>query len=95
MLESYIVKNAKLGRGSAGIPSVVLVVEGGPGTVGTVYEAVSKEIPGVIIKQSGRAADTLVYALTISDQLKALQKTGKVHKRSINGVQMPTKQNGI
>ena len=24
-----------------------------------------------------------------------IQKTGKVHKRSINGIQMPTKQNAI
>ena len=43
-LENHIIKHAKFAKnaGKCGIPSVVLVVEGGPGTVGTVLAAVSK-----------------------------------------------------
>ncbi|XP_019633707.1 PREDICTED: transient receptor potential cation channel subfamily M member 2-like [Branchiostoma belcheri] len=43
------------------IPVVLLVVEGGPGTLKNTKEAVEKKIPAVIIDGSGRAADVIAY----------------------------------
>ncbi|XP_066291309.1 transient receptor potential cation channel subfamily M member-like 2 isoform X2 [Branchiostoma lanceolatum] len=43
------------------IPVVLLVVEGGPGTLKNTKEAVEKKIPAVIIDGSGRAADMIAY----------------------------------
>ena len=44
------------------VPSVMLVVEGGSGTIETVYGACQRSIPVVLIKESGRAADLFAYA---------------------------------
>ncbi|KAJ8036475.1 Transient receptor potential cation channel subfamily M member 3 [Holothuria leucospilota] len=44
------------------VPSVCVVVEGGPNTVQTVYEAIKNGTPCLIIAGSGRAADILAYA---------------------------------
>lgn len=46
------------------VPSVMLVLEGGSGTIETVYGALwgQRSIPVVLIKESGRAADLLAYA---------------------------------
>ena len=44
------------------VPSVLLVLEGGTGTIDTVYEACQNCIPVVLIKGSGRATDVLAYA---------------------------------
>lgn len=52
-----------------GTPVVMLVVEGGPNTIKTVYSAVSSNIPVVIIKSSGRAADILCKVL---DRVKGI-----------------------
>ena len=60
------------------------MVEGGPGTVGTVYAAVSKGIPVVIVKGSGRAANVLEYALNISEKL--LATSGTVHEELMDQV---------
>ena len=51
------------------VPSVLLVLEGGPGSLDTVHAAVMGEppIPVVIIKDGGRAADVLAYAVNIDD----------------------------
>lgn len=45
-----------------------MVLEGGPNTVATVYEAITQDpaVPVVVIKDSGRAADLLAYAHNIS-----------------------------
>ena len=42
--------------------SVLLVLEGGTGTIDTVYKACQNCIPVVLIKGSGRATDILSYA---------------------------------
>ena len=44
------------------VPTVMLVVEGGSGTIETVYGACQRSIPVVLIKESGRAADLFAYA---------------------------------
>lgn len=44
------------------VPSVLLVLEGGTGTIDTVYVACQNCIPVVLIKYSGRAIDILAYA---------------------------------
>ena len=49
------------------MPAVQLVLEGGPNTILTMYEAISQEppIPVVVIKDSGRAADLIAFAYNI------------------------------
>ncbi|XP_066912898.1 transient receptor potential cation channel subfamily M member-like 2 isoform X3 [Clytia hemisphaerica] len=54
-LEEYIVQEK--------VPSVLLVLEGGVGTIGTVLGSLKSGVPAVIIKDSGRAADLLGYGL--------------------------------
>lgn len=49
-------------KGSAEIFSLLLVVEGGPGTLDTVKEANVLRTPVVVIEGSGRIADVLAYA---------------------------------
>ena len=44
------------------VPSVSLVLEGGKAAIETVYETSQKDIPVVLIKNSGKAADVLAYA---------------------------------
>jgi prophage tail gpP-like protein len=44
------------------VPTVLLVLEGGQGTLKTVRETISKNIPVVVIAGSGRAADLIDYA---------------------------------
>ncbi|XP_028404438.1 transient receptor potential cation channel subfamily M member 2-like isoform X2 [Dendronephthya gigantea] len=48
--------------GSIEVPVVMLVLEGGPGTVKTMTEAIKKKIPAVVIDGSGRAADVVAFA---------------------------------
>ena len=45
------------------IPSVLIVVQGGPGTLRTIHEAIAESIPVVIIAGSGGAADAAVLYL--------------------------------
>ena len=49
---------------SNGIPVVLLVIEGGIQTLGTVLKSVESDppVPIVVAKGSGRAADILAYA---------------------------------
>ena len=50
------------------MPSVGLVMEGGPNTITTVHAALSQDppLPVVVIKGSGRAADLLEFACNLS-----------------------------
>lgn len=41
---------------------VLLVLEGGPNTVQTMYELIQKKVPAVVIDGSGRAANVVAYA---------------------------------
>ncbi|XP_048236497.1 transient receptor potential cation channel subfamily M member-like 2 isoform X3 [Haliotis rufescens] len=59
-LENEIAKQ-KTATGS-GVPVVLLVLEGGPGTLETCKSAIQNNTPAVIIKGSGRAADILAFA---------------------------------
>ena len=47
-----------------GVPVVLLVLEGGPNTIRTVLESVTRNpaVPVVVAEGSGRAADILAYA---------------------------------
>ena len=49
---------------SYGVPVVLLVLEGGPNTIRTVLESVTRTpaVPVVVAEGSGRAADVLAYA---------------------------------
>ncbi|CAB4001045.1 transient receptor potential cation channel subfamily M member 2-like, partial [Paramuricea clavata] len=53
---------SKSSTGSIEVPVVMLVLEGGPGTVKTMTEAIKKKIPAVVIDGSGRAADVVAFA---------------------------------
>uniref|UniRef100_A0A0L8H5I7 Uncharacterized protein n=1 Tax=Octopus bimaculoides TaxID=37653 RepID=A0A0L8H5I7_OCTBM len=44
------------------IPAVVVMVEGGPGTLKTVFSSTSCHTPVIVVKGSGRAADIMAYA---------------------------------
>eukprot|EP00112_Aurelia_sp_Birch-Aquarium-sp1_P004640 Seg1525.12 transcript_id=Seg1525.12/GoldUCD/mRNA.D3Y31 product="Transient receptor potential cation channel subfamily M member 7" protein_id=Seg1525.12/GoldUCD/D3Y31 len=66
-LEKQIMK-MEVDKNRGKVPAVLLVLEGGPNTVLTVYEAISQDpvVPVVVIKDSGRAADLLAFAHNIS-----------------------------
>ena len=49
------------------MPSVLLVLEGGTAAIETVYLTCKKHIPVVLIKDSGRAAEVLEYALQLDE----------------------------
>ena len=48
--------------GAIGIPVVILCLEGGPGTIKQMAEAIKKGTPAVVIDGSGRAADVVCFA---------------------------------
>ncbi|GCC19199.1 hypothetical protein chiPu_0018262 [Chiloscyllium punctatum] len=62
-LEKYISKQ-RMGTEDVGIeiPIVCVVLEGGPGTLNTIYNAMSNGTPCVIVEGSGRVADVLANA---------------------------------
>ena len=61
------------------VPSVLLVLEGGFGTIKQVLSACNQKVPVVVIKDSGRGADVLAYAHeNINDDY--LKKNGKQHE---------------
>ncbi|CAI9735208.1 transient receptor potential cation channel subfamily M member-like 2 [Octopus vulgaris] len=60
-LENAIVQN-KIQATEVKIPAVAVMVGGGPGTLKSVYDSISRNIPVVIVKGSGRAADVLADA---------------------------------
>lgn len=70
------------------VPSVLLVLEGGPGTVGTIHSAVTGDnpVPVVIVKSSGRAADLFAYALTLSTEILEADEDG-VHEGLVQGIE--------
>ncbi|XP_005091977.2 transient receptor potential cation channel subfamily M member-like 2 [Aplysia californica] len=68
-LESYISKVGTTGVSESqviSVPVVLIVVEGGVGTMETVFESLNRHTPVVVINGSGRAADyiSLAYNLT-------------------------------
>ncbi|KXJ17084.1 Transient receptor potential cation channel trpm [Exaiptasia diaphana] len=63
-LENAISKRKMSSETKHGIPVVLLVLEGGPNTIRTVLESVTRSpaVPVVIAEGSGRAADILAFA---------------------------------
>ncbi|XP_021567214.1 transient receptor potential cation channel subfamily M member 2 isoform X2 [Carlito syrichta] len=69
-LEKFISEQTKERGGVAiKIPIVCVVLEGGPGTLNTIYNAITNGTPCVIVEGSGRVADVIaqVASLPISD----------------------------
>ncbi|OXB58661.1 hypothetical protein ASZ78_003628 [Callipepla squamata] len=69
-LEKFISKQTKVKGGVAiKIPIVCVVLEGGPGTLDTIYNAITNGTPCVIVEGSGRVADVIaqVAGLPVSD----------------------------
>ena len=61
------------------VPSVLLVLEGGSGTIKQVLSACNQKVPVVVIKDSGRGADVLAYAHeNLSDDY--LNNNGEEHE---------------
>ncbi|XP_060539079.1 transient receptor potential cation channel subfamily M member 2 isoform X1 [Pantherophis guttatus] len=59
-LEKYISEQTKVKEGVAiKIPIVCVVLEGGPGTLDTIYNAINNGTPCVIVEGSGRVADVI------------------------------------
>ncbi|XP_063162905.1 transient receptor potential cation channel subfamily M member 2 [Candoia aspera] len=59
-LEKYISEQTKVKGGvSIKIPIVCVVLEGGPGTLDTIYNAINNGTPCVIVEGSGRVADVI------------------------------------
>ena len=65
------------------VPIVLLVLEGGIGTLETVREAIQRNTPAVIVKGSGRAADILAYAYQNAkeEEIEARDQEGNTQKR--------------
>uniref|UniRef100_UPI00398E70EC transient receptor potential cation channel subfamily M member 2 n=1 Tax=Pristiophorus japonicus TaxID=55135 RepID=UPI00398E70EC len=65
-LEKYISKQ-RMGTEDVGIeiPIVCVVLEGGPGTLNTIYSAMGNGTPCVIVAGSGRVADVLANAANL------------------------------
>ena len=64
------------------MPSVLLVLQGGPGTLATVHSALvgDNPVPVVIVKSSGGTADILVYALTRRKEIMESNANGEEHQ---------------
>ena len=61
------------------LPSILLSMEGGPGTIGTIISLLSSNTPCVLFKGSGRATDVVIYALANSREILALED-GDIHQ---------------
>ncbi|XP_030829332.1 transient receptor potential cation channel subfamily M member-like 2 isoform X2 [Strongylocentrotus purpuratus] len=55
---------------SVSIPVVCVVVQGGPNTIETAFEAITNGTPVVVVAGSGRAADIMAYACQHTIELK-------------------------
>ncbi|CAI9735606.1 Hypothetical predicted protein [Octopus vulgaris] len=58
----YTRTNSKKKKTEVKIPAVAVMVGGGPGTLKSVHDSISRNIPVVIVKDSGRAADIMADA---------------------------------
>ena len=71
------------------VPIVCVVVEGGAGTVKTVWNALKNNTPCVVINGTGRAADLLAFAVKMKekypkDNKKVEKKVQKRAKEELN-----------
>ncbi|KAK7491216.1 hypothetical protein BaRGS_00017487, partial [Batillaria attramentaria] len=77
-LESYISSKVETGVTevqSVHVPSVLIVVEGGVGTMKTVMQSVKRNMPVVVIDGSGRAADFIAIAYRLTKSVTDEDKT--------------------
>ncbi|XP_053372803.1 transient receptor potential cation channel subfamily M member-like 2 [Mercenaria mercenaria] len=84
-LENEIAKiRTDTGDNAVSVPIVLLVLEGGPGTLETVHQAIKNNTPSVVVKGSGRAADILAYAYQNSkeEEIAGNDQEGKQQKKS-------------
>ncbi|XP_013398789.1 transient receptor potential cation channel subfamily M member 2 [Lingula anatina] len=67
------------------IPIVLVVVEGGPGTIHTVHSAIMNGTPAVIVDGSGRAADIFAFAYKFSREvvIPVVDQTGAKKSKTI------------
>ncbi|XP_064594682.1 transient receptor potential cation channel subfamily M member-like 2 isoform X2 [Liolophura sinensis] len=74
------------------VPLVLLVLEGGPGTLETVYSSIRKGTPAVIVQGSGRVADILAYAYKNAheEEVEVTDQEGRTVKRTIKGMDAQT-----
>ncbi|XP_052804145.1 transient receptor potential cation channel subfamily M member-like 2 isoform X2 [Mya arenaria] len=70
------------GENAVSVPIILLVLEGGPGTLETVHQAILNNTPTVVVKSSGRAADILAYAYLNAkeEEIEAKDHEGKRRK---------------
>ncbi|GFR76765.1 transient receptor potential cation channel subfamily M member 2-like [Elysia marginata] len=66
------------------VPVCLLVLEGGPGSLETVYSALSSGTPTVVIKGSGKTADILAYAYqnVTEQEIKAADQQGVITEKT-------------
>uniref|UniRef100_A0A8C6NBL5 Transient receptor potential cation channel subfamily M member 2 n=1 Tax=Melopsittacus undulatus TaxID=13146 RepID=A0A8C6NBL5_MELUD len=65
-LEKFISEQTKVKGGVAiRIPIVCVVLEGGPGTLDTIYNAITNGTPCVIVEGSGRVADVIAQVASL------------------------------
>ncbi|KAM7106682.1 transient receptor potential cation channel subfamily M member 2 isoform 6-T6 [Ciconia maguari] len=65
-LEKFISEQTKVKGGVAiKIPIVCVVLEGGPGTLDTIYNAITNGTPCVIVEGSGRVADVIAQVASL------------------------------
>ncbi|GFN90287.1 transient receptor potential cation channel subfamily m member 2-like, partial [Plakobranchus ocellatus] len=78
------VQKTDTGEDAVAVPVCLLVLEGGPGSLETVYSALSSGTPTVVIKGSGKTADILAYAYqnVIEQEIKAADQQGLVTERT-------------
>ncbi|XP_076456247.1 transient receptor potential cation channel subfamily M member-like 2 isoform X2 [Babylonia areolata] len=69
------------GRDAVPVPVCLLVLEGGPGTLKTVMNAVQNNTPAIVIKGSGKCADVLAYAAqnVTETEVESKDKDGKTY----------------
>ncbi|XP_071942447.1 transient receptor potential cation channel subfamily M member-like 2 isoform X2 [Antedon mediterranea] len=67
------------------VPTVCVVVEGGPNTIFTVHQAVMNGTPAVIVAGSGRAANILAFAAQRATEVEVTNSTGSKEKKMVIG----------
>ncbi|KAK3787677.1 hypothetical protein RRG08_031907 [Elysia crispata] len=72
------------GEDAVAVPVCLLVLEGGPGSLETVYSALSSGTPTVVIKGSGKTADILAYAYqnVTEQEIKAADQQGVITEKT-------------
>lgn len=63
-----------------GIPIVLLVLEGGPGTIDTVFESIKNNSPCVIIYGSGKCADIIGFSIKYLEETASTTIDGHLEK---------------